>query len=304
MCTYTGQQRTSNFSHFHPSETHARGEISRLGAFSSTMSTRALDCGIVIGARIGKGMQGKVYLAQNPENECQPIVLKVMERRAVLWDARLCRRFVKESEAYDLLAGHPNIIQPRALCCDVRWPAKSDPITKKDKIVLVLDVAPGGDLLSHLMCGQLPEPAVRWYARQLFEALAHAHAQGVAHRDIKPGEWPAAVNQQAADLGSKRACGTAAAAGLVQRSATSVEVPTFPHVPTDYTLASSPLLAFARCREFVAGPTVSAAARRLGPLRTRRREPQDVDQQRGYNVLPRARGDDSVRGAALLCRCR
>jgi serine/threonine protein kinase len=165
------------------------------------MSTRVLDCGIVIGARIGKGLQGKVYLAQNPKNERPAIVLKVMERSPMLWDARVRRRFVKESEAYDLLAGHPNIIQPRALCCDIRWPAKSDPNTRKDKIVLVLDVAPGGDLLSYLLCGHLPEPAVRWYARQLFEALAHAHARGVAHRDIKPGEWYASANRQSRALG-------------------------------------------------------------------------------------------------------
>jgi serine/threonine protein kinase len=223
--TYTDQTRTSNFSHFHLFEHHALGEISLLGAFSPKMSTRTLDCGIVIGARIGNGLQGKVYLAQNTENECRPIVLKVMERSAVLWDARVRRRFVKESEAYDLLAGHPNIIQPRALCCDVRWPAKSDPNTKKDKIVLVLDVAPGGDLLSYLLCGQLPEPAVRWYARQLLEALAHAHAQGVAHRDIKPGEWPTAANRRSA---GHESLGGRPSGLAVQRQASPSAWPTAP----------------------------------------------------------------------------
>ena len=33
--------------------------------------------------------------------------------------------------------------------------------------------------------GGLPVPVVKYYAKQLIEAIRHTHGQGIAHRDLK-----------------------------------------------------------------------------------------------------------------------
>ncbi|MCO4747435.1 MAG: protein kinase [Proteobacteria bacterium] len=50
---------------------------------------------------------------------------------------------------------------------------------------LVMERVMGGTLSRHL--GQLPWEEVRQILLQLLDALAHAHARGVMHRDLKPG---------------------------------------------------------------------------------------------------------------------
>lgn len=56
--------------------------------------------------------------------------------------------------------------------------------------ILVTEMCPGGDLLKVMDThgGLLPEAfAVRGVMKPLLEALAHLHAHGIVHRDIKPG---------------------------------------------------------------------------------------------------------------------
>lgn len=53
---------------------------------------------------------------------------------------------------------------------------------------IVMRYIDGGTLLDRLRRdGQVPGPAALEIARALCEALAHAHARGVIHRDVKPG---------------------------------------------------------------------------------------------------------------------
>jgi serine/threonine protein kinase len=54
-------------------------------------------------------------------------------------------------------------------------------------LVIVLEFGAGGEMIQHLMQGgPFSEPVARFYFRQMIEAIAHLHSNGIAHRDIKP----------------------------------------------------------------------------------------------------------------------
>ena len=73
----------------------------------------------------------------------------------------------------------------------------------------MLELAHGGDLFERVIgCerGVLPEPEARCFARQLFRALAHVHARGVVHNDVKLGtaRSRATARSSCSTLGSPR----------------------------------------------------------------------------------------------------
>ncbi len=83
------------------------------------------------------------------------------------------RRFLREVEALRRLA-HPGIA----------------PLLEAGEafgaLFLVLPLVPGESLARRLQRGPLPEREAAGIALQVARALAHAHAQGVLHRDVKP----------------------------------------------------------------------------------------------------------------------
>eukprot|EP00996_Jenningsia_fusiforme_P000595 NODE_1532_length_1500_cov_64.081323_g823_i1.p1 GENE.NODE_1532_length_1500_cov_64.081323_g823_i1~~NODE_1532_length_1500_cov_64.081323_g823_i1.p1 ORF type:complete len:304 (-),score=83.93 NODE_1532_length_1500_cov_64.081323_g823_i1:64-975(-) len=57
----------------------------------------------------------------------------------------------------------------------------------KDRLYLVLDLLPGGELFFHLKNeGSFPEPRTKQYAAEIASALDHLHGQGIIYRDLKP----------------------------------------------------------------------------------------------------------------------
>ncbi|XP_037045867.1 ribosomal protein S6 kinase alpha-5-like [Bradysia coprophila] len=54
-----------------------------------------------------------------------------------------------------------------------------------DKLFLVTEYLPGGEMFTQVQKGKLPESYVRFYIAELIVALEHIHMQGIVYRDIK-----------------------------------------------------------------------------------------------------------------------
>jgi serine/threonine protein kinase len=57
----------------------------------------------------------------------------------------------------------------------------------EEKLFLVMDYLPGGELFFHLRKqGLILEDTARFYGAELVLALEHLHSKGIIHRDLKP----------------------------------------------------------------------------------------------------------------------
>lgn len=111
---------------------------------------------------------------------------------------RLAQRFVREARLHRQLA-HLHVVR------------MLDHGTASDgTLFMALEYVPGGDLRDLVDArGPLPEAAALTLVRQVAEGLAAAHALGLLHRDIKPGNVFIAANGTAklADFGLARSSG-------------------------------------------------------------------------------------------------
>ncbi len=124
-----------------------------------------------IGARIGEGGMGQVYLAHD-EHLDRDVAIKVLPS-GTLNDESARRRFRQEGRALSKL-NHPNIA------------AVYDFDTQEGVDFLVMEHIPGATLSDALAGGPLPEREVLAIGMQLAEGLVAAHGQDIIHRDLKP----------------------------------------------------------------------------------------------------------------------
>ncbi|MEU4802021.1 protein kinase [Actinosynnema sp. NPDC023587] len=123
---------------------------------------------------LGQGGFATVYRARQVQLG-RDVAVKIDNR--VLQTERDRRRFLREAQAAARLSGHPHVVSVH----DADFTPQGTPY-------LVMELCTGGSLADLVRRdGPLPTARVREIGIQLADALAAAHAEGVLHRDIKPG---------------------------------------------------------------------------------------------------------------------
>ncbi|WP_328752097.1 serine/threonine protein kinase [Streptomyces sp. NBC_00285] len=130
--------------------------------------------GYTIQEALGQGGFATVYRAQQLAVG-REVALKVDSR--VLASPRDRQRFLREVTAAGQLSGHPHVV-----------PVYDAGVLADNRPYMVLELCPGGSLGDRLhRHGPLPLKEARDIGVGIADAVAAAHAAGVLHRDIKPG---------------------------------------------------------------------------------------------------------------------
>jgi serine/threonine-protein kinase len=128
----------------------------------------------VLKEKLGEGGMGEVYLAQHVLLR-RPCALKVI-RPARAGDPKHLARFEREVQATATLT-HPNTVQ-----------VYDYGHTEDGTFYYVMEFLPGSTLEALVQqAGPLPPARAIHFLRQVCGALEEAHARGLTHRDIKPG---------------------------------------------------------------------------------------------------------------------
>jgi eukaryotic-like serine/threonine-protein kinase len=124
--------------------------------------------------RIGRGGMGEIYRATD-EILGRAVAVKVLAERYA-GDGDVRARFTREALAAARLSGRPNIVT----IFDVGE-------TDEGRPFIVMEYLGGGSLDHRLREGPIPPGQAIAWLRQAANALDAAHAEGVVHRDVKPG---------------------------------------------------------------------------------------------------------------------
>ncbi|MFL5834369.1 MAG: protein kinase domain-containing protein [Solirubrobacterales bacterium] len=119
---------------------------------------------------LGRGGMAAVWLGQDEVLE-RPVAVKVLSD-TIAGDPGFVARFRREAQVAARLS-HPNLV------------GVYDFSEEGERPYLVMQFVPGENLAAHLERGAAVD--CEQLARELLEAVAHIHAAGIIHRDIKPG---------------------------------------------------------------------------------------------------------------------
>lgn len=132
--------------------------------------------GLVVGRyaildRLGTGSMGRVYKAHHVMMD-RIVALKIIAPE-IATNERVVARFQREMKLVGRL-DHPNVV--RAF--------DADQVSKV--LYIVMEYVPGQSLGQKFRQGLIPPVEMVNYAAQAALGLAHAHEQGIVHRDVKP----------------------------------------------------------------------------------------------------------------------
>jgi Protein kinase domain len=116
---------------------------------------------------LGSGGSGSVWLARDETNGLD-VALKIVAR-----EGKAGTRAEREAEAAARLR-HPRCLRAYAYAGDDR------------NVYIVYEYVPGRTMRDRIRAGELGDEAAVEVAVQILEGLAHAHANGIVHRDVKP----------------------------------------------------------------------------------------------------------------------
>merc|ERR1719296_514030 len=124
---------------------------------------------------LGKGSFGKVVLVRKRTGkESGGLFAMKILRKAHLVKRRQIERTKTERKVLSVV-DHPFIMR-------LHFAFQGD-----EKLYLVLDYCPGGELFFHLSrYRRFPERVARFYAAELLLAIGHLHRRGIIYRDLKP----------------------------------------------------------------------------------------------------------------------
>ncbi|HZJ52015.1 MAG TPA: protein kinase [Actinomycetota bacterium] len=144
--------------------------------------------------RLAAGGMGTVYEATD-ERLNRRVAVKLLKEELVD-DPRFVERFRREARAVAGLS-HPNIASVFDFGAD------------DGRDFIVMELIEGRDLAELLRSGPLEPSRAAAIAAQSCDALAHAHAAGIVHRDVKPGNIIVSDNDRVkvTDFGIARAIG-------------------------------------------------------------------------------------------------
>jgi serine/threonine-protein kinase len=121
---------------------------------------------------IAQGGMGAIYEAEHVTTGERYAIKALLEDAAN--QLEITRRFEREAFAMKRLA-HPNIVE----LLDVG-------AVEDGSLYVVMELVRGPTVRALLDGGALPARRALVIARQVLDALAHAHAQDIVHRDLKP----------------------------------------------------------------------------------------------------------------------
>ena len=125
-------------------------------------------------SELGRGAMGIVYKAEDPNLDRLVALKTIILEEDSAGRAEYQKRFMLEAKAAGKL-NHPNIV------------TVFDYGEHEGLAYLAMELVEGTDLRSRLQKEAIPAAESVEIARQVAEGLAYAHARGVVHRDIKPG---------------------------------------------------------------------------------------------------------------------
>src|SRR4051794_12626031 len=141
------------------------------GAPAAEGSTVVLAGRYELGTLVGLGSSARVHRAWDSD-QGHAVAVKIFEPGGVPAPGR------GGTWELEVVTGlrHPGLVH-----------VQDSGVDAQGRMFVVMDLVDGGTLGSRLREGPLPAPAVARLGAEIAAALAHVHARGVVHRDVKPG---------------------------------------------------------------------------------------------------------------------